>query len=55
MIASIIALTIDLGVMYMLVEFFSVQPLVAKMLGTGVALFFNYISRQFFIFSPETD
>jgi putative flippase GtrA len=51
--ASAIALSIDLGVMYILVEFFNLPRMFSKILGTGSAFFFNYTSRQFFIFSPE--
>jgi glycosyltransferase involved in cell wall biosynthesis len=51
--ASAIALSIDLGMMYMLIEKASLPPMLAKILGTGTAFFFNYLSRQFFIFSSE--
>jgi glycosyltransferase involved in cell wall biosynthesis len=51
--ASAVALGIDLSLMYVLVEFFRLPPMIAKILGTGSAFFFNYLSRQFFIFSSE--
>jgi glycosyltransferase involved in cell wall biosynthesis len=53
LLASAIALSIDLSVMYLLVEKISLPRMVAKILGTGSAFFFNYISRQFFIFAPK--
>ncbi|GHV15565.1 dolichol-phosphate mannosyltransferase [Fibrobacterales bacterium] len=51
--ASTIALSIDLSVMYLLVEQLVIPPMLAKILGTGTAFIFNYLSRQFFIFSSE--
>jgi putative flippase GtrA len=51
--ASSIALLIDLSAMYILVEFLSLPKMPSKILGTGTAFFFNYASRQFFIFSPN--
>jgi len=53
MLASAVALSIDLGVMYLLVENIALPRMIAKVLGTGSAFFFNYISRQFFIFAPK--
>jgi putative flippase GtrA len=53
MLASAIALSIDLSVMYLLVEKIALPRMIAKVLGTGSAFFFNYISRQFFIFAPK--
>ena len=51
--ASGIAISIDLTVMYFLVEFGGIPRMFAKIAGTGSAFLFNYISRQFFIFSSE--
>jgi glycosyltransferase involved in cell wall biosynthesis len=51
--ASAAALAIDLCIMYMLIDFVRFPPMIAKLLGTGSAFFFNYQSRQFFIFSSE--
>jgi putative flippase GtrA len=51
--ASGIAISIDLTVMYFLVEFAGIPRMFAKTAGTGAAFLFNYISRQFFIFSPK--
>jgi putative flippase GtrA len=51
--ASAIALGVDLCIMYILVEVSRFLPMIAKILGTGSAFFFNYLSRQFFIFSPK--
>jgi putative flippase GtrA len=53
LLASAVALLIDLGVMYALIEYLHFSPMIAKILGTGTAFFFNYTTRQFFIFSSE--
>jgi glycosyltransferase involved in cell wall biosynthesis len=53
LLASAAALSIDLGVMYALIERLDFSPMAAKILGTGSAFLFNYSARQFFIFSPE--
>jgi len=53
LVASSIALSIDLGTMYFLVEFFALPKMLSKILGTGVAFMFNYCFRQFVIFSAE--
>jgi putative flippase GtrA len=55
LLASAIALSIDLSVMYALVEFAGIPAMFSKILGTGSAFFFNYLSRQFFIFSPQNN
>jgi len=51
--ASSIALSIDLGTMYLLVDFFAMPKMFSKIAGTGVAFIFNYSFRQFIIFSAE--
>jgi putative flippase GtrA len=53
LIASSIALSIDLGTMYLLIEFFTISQILSKIIGTGMAFMFNYCFRQFIIFSPE--
>jgi len=53
LVASSIALSIDLGTMYFLVEFFALHQMLSKILGTGVAFLFNYSFRQFIIFSAK--
>jgi putative flippase GtrA len=53
--ASIVALFIDMSAMYVLIEHANFSPMIAKILGTGSAFFFNYFSRQFFIFSHKDD
>jgi putative flippase GtrA len=47
LIASAFALSIDLGVMYALIEKLSLPRMVAKILGTGSGFFFNWASRQY--------
>lgn len=51
--ASAVALCIDLGSMYIFIRFVDLPPMVSKILGTGVAFMFNYLARQFFIFSSK--
>jgi glycosyltransferase involved in cell wall biosynthesis len=51
--ASAIALCIDLGVMYIMIERINLPAMPAKMLGTMSAFLFNYSARQFFIFSSK--
>lgn len=51
--ASTIALCIDLGSMYIFIRFVGLPAMVSKILGTGVAFIFNYLARQFFIFSSD--
>jgi putative flippase GtrA len=51
--ASAIALSIDLSVMYILVERAQAPAMAAKVIGTASAFFFNYASRQFFIFEHK--
>jgi putative flippase GtrA len=51
--ASFIGLLIDLLIMYILVTYFSASVMLAKIAATGSAFFFNYASRQFFIFSSD--
>jgi putative flippase GtrA len=51
--ASAVALSFDLVVMYAIVEFCAFPAIIAKILGTGSAFFINYLSRQFFIFAPK--
>jgi len=53
LVASSIALSIDLGTMYLLIEFFAQPKMLSKISGTGVAFIFNYSFRQFVIFSAE--
>jgi putative flippase GtrA len=54
-ITSGIALAIDLGVMYALVEWLKMPPLLAKIIGSATEFLVNFTSRQFFIFSPKKD
>ncbi len=49
--ASVIALVIDLCTMIIFIDFLNILPLIAKILGTGFAFIFNYVFRQFYIFS----
>jgi putative flippase GtrA len=51
--ASAIALSLDLLVMYFLVDRLRMPAIAAKILGTGTAFAINYVSRQFFIFKPK--
>lgn len=48
-----IGLSIDLGAMTLCIEFFGFPNMLAKITGTGVAFIFNYISKQFYIFSHK--
>jgi len=48
-----IGLSIDLGVMTLCIEFLGFPNMFAKITGTGVAFIFNYISKQFYIFSHK--
>ena len=49
--AGAIGLSIDLGIMTLLIEVFKFPNIIAKIAGTGIAFIFNYASRQFYIFS----
>jgi putative flippase GtrA len=51
--ASAIALSLDLFVMYFLVDKIGIPAMAAKILGTGSAFAINYLSRQFFIFKSK--
>jgi putative flippase GtrA len=39
--------------MYVLITNFSISPMLAKTIGIFVEFIFNFLVRQFFIFSPE--
>jgi putative flippase GtrA len=52
-IVGAIGLAIDLAVMALFIEIFSFPNMLAKVAGTGVAFIFNYLSKQFYIFSHK--
>jgi putative flippase GtrA len=53
LLASVVALSLDLFVMYFLVNNLKMPAMLAKILGTGMAFMINYLSRQFLIFKSK--
>lgn len=53
LLASSVALCIDLSAMFVVIHFFDVNEMLGKIFGTGVAFIFNFAFRQFFIFSTK--
>lgn len=51
--ASIIAIIIDLSTMTLFIKLLNVVPILGKIIGTGFAFIFNYVFRQFFIFESK--
>jgi putative flippase GtrA len=51
--SSVMALLLDLFVMYLLVERLTVVPMIAKVAGSGSAFVINYTSRQFVVFKSR--
>lgn len=50
---SAVALAVNLGVLVLLVERFWMDPLPAKILGTGSGFLLNYCGRQFWVFQSQ--
>ena len=53
LLASFIAIIIDLSIMTIFIKFLNIIPIFGKILGTGFAFIFNYTFRQFFIFEKN--
>jgi len=51
--ASLLALAVNLATLTLLVRQFGLDPMPAKIAGTGAAFLFNFASRQFFIFGQR--
>jgi putative flippase GtrA len=47
---SLIGLGINQAVLWLCIERISVDPLIAKVIGTGVVFFWNYAARRHFVF-----
>ena len=52
-IASLLALVINVSTLAVLVREFGLDPMLAKIAGTGSAFLFNFASRQFLIFGQR--
>ena len=52
-IASLLALAVNLSTLALLVRQFGLDPMLAKIAGTGAAFLFNFASRQFLIFAQR--
>jgi putative flippase GtrA len=52
-VASLMALVINVSTLAVLVGQFGVDPMLAKIAGTGSAFLFNFASRQFLIFGQR--
>lgn len=47
---SIVGIAINLSVLTVGIDFLEMHPLVAKVLATGVAVFWNFLARYFYVF-----
>jgi putative flippase GtrA len=54
-IASLLALVVNVSTLAILVRQLGLDPMLAKIAGTGSAFLFNFASRQFFIFGARPD
>lgn len=52
-VASLLALAVNVSTLALLVREFGLNPMLAKIAGTGAAFLFNFASRQFFIFGQR--
>ena len=52
-VASLLALVINVSTLAVLVREFGLDPMLAKIAGTGSAFLFNFASRQFLIFGQR--
>jgi len=52
-VASLLALAVNVSTLALLVRQFGLDPMLAKISGTGAAFLFNFASRQFFIFDQR--
>lgn len=53
-VASLVAFTVNLTVFLLLYQAANVDVLVSKVVGTGSAFAFNYLARQFYVFSARS-
>lgn len=49
-IVSLIGLTIDTGVLFICVDWCSIELIASKIIATGVVFFWNYFARKHFVF-----
>ena len=54
-VASLLGLVINVSTLAVLVSQFGIDPMPAKIVGTGSAFLFNFAARQFFIFGQRPD
>jgi putative flippase GtrA len=52
-VASLLALAVNVSTLALLIREFGLDPMLAKIAGTGAAFLLNFASRQFFIFGPR--
>ncbi len=52
-VASLLALAVNVATLAILVRQVGLDPMLAKIAGTGAAFLFNFASRQFFIFGQR--
>lgn len=50
---SLIGLTINQGVLWICIDNVHIEPLLAKVVGTGIVFFWNYFARRHFVFKPS--
>ena len=49
---SLVGLAINQGVLWICIDSAHFDPLLAKVVGTGVVFFWNYFARRHFVFKP---
>jgi putative flippase GtrA len=52
---SLIGLAINQSVLWVCIDKAHIEPLAAKVVGTGVVFFWNYFARRHFVFKPITN
>lgn len=52
---SFIGLVINQLILWQGIEFYLLDPLLAKIMATGVVFFWNFAARNYFIFKPTTN
>jgi putative flippase GtrA len=51
--ASLIGLAINQAILWICIDRARIDPLLAKVVGTGVVFFWNYFARRNFVFKPS--
>jgi putative flippase GtrA len=49
---SLIGLAVNQAVLWVCIDNVRIEPLLAKVVGTGVVFFWNYFARRHFVFKP---